>query len=75
MNGKSHTIYEARTISQSLRHRYSVSPLDNEQFNLLIRNVQIYDAGTFTCKDVGGYGPDEASAELIVIGEILTLQY
>jgi hypothetical protein len=47
--------------------RYNVTPRINGQYNLIINNTVMSDAGTFVCKDVGDTNTPSASAVYGVI--------
>lgn len=66
-------IYVAGFITLSFADRFSVPRYGEGDYTLSIINVTTSDRGTYTCIDRGGFGPDQVSAMLTVIGKINNL--
>jgi len=69
-------VYEAESIVNKLRDRFSLNKTLDRHFILIIRNVSFIDAGKYICIENDDLGPSDgpeerASGELIVIGQYM----
>ena len=43
--------------------------INKGEFTLVLNRAQLSDGGTYTCVDNNGVGPDNTSAEIIILGK------
>ena len=69
-SGDKDCIYCSGVLSHKYIGRYSVNASVVGEYTLRVENITKKDEGVYTCIDNAGFGPDEASAELTVVGKI-----
>ena len=62
--------YDRIVVSGTLAHSFSgkVDVKENGVSKLIVFNVTSPNSGEYMCKDEFGFGPDSASAQLIIVG-------
>ena len=65
-------VYCNGQISKSHNERLYVKTSAMGEYTLHIQDIMMEDSGVYTCINNAGYGPDEASAILVVKGEYST---
>ena len=68
-SGEADCIYCSGFLSYKYIGRYSVEASGDGNYTLRVENITMLDAGTYTCIDDAGLGPDVASADLKLIGK------
>lgn len=66
-SGEKDCIYCAGTLTNAHAGRYSVDASVIGETALRVENITVDDVGFYTCVDAAGSGPEESSAELIII--------
>ena len=67
-SGETACIYCAGSLTYDFIGRYSVKTSVAGEYTLRVENITVNDGGIYTCIDNAGFGPEEASAYLIVTG-------
>ena len=64
-------IFSSNTITDAYAHKISVRKASEGEYTLLFSSVQPSDRGKYTCVDNAGLGPDNATADITILGKLI----
>ena len=56
-------------IAYKYQDKFTMRTIVEGEFTLVLNRAQMSDGGTYTCVDNNGVGPENGSAEIIILGK------